>query len=245
MSTLLKDRVAFITGGTSGIGYAAAKRFAGEGARVAVCSRAPREIDLGPGHLVLSCDVEDVASIGRAVEKVRQELGPIDICFANAGIGVFKPMAEWTPEDFDRQIAVNLRGQFFTVQKTVPHMNDGGVVILTGSIASRLGQPNMSAYAVSKAAAPVMARNFSAELIDRRIRVLCLTPGPVDTPLFKKGGLTEEEAQAKLAEISKRIPIGRYGNVEELADVILFLASNSSSYMLGTEIVVDGGKSQL
>jgi NAD(P)-dependent dehydrogenase (short-subunit alcohol dehydrogenase family) len=245
VSRLLEERVAFITGGTSGIGYASAKRFADEGARVAVCGRHTSGLDLGSGHLALSCDVEDVASIEQAVEKVRQELGPIDICFANAGIAVFKPMAEWTPEEFDRQIAVNLRGQFFTVQKTVPHMNDGGVVILTGSIAAQLGQPYMSVYAASKAGALTFARNFSAELMDRRIRVLCLTPGPVDTPIFQKGGLTPDEAEAKLAEISKRIPIGRCGDVEELANVALFLASDASSYMLGTEIVVDGGKSQL
>lgn len=245
MSSLLQNRIAFITGGTSGIGYASAKRFADEGARVAVCGRDASGVDLGSGHLALSCDVKDVASIEQTVEKVRRELGPIDICFANAGIGVFKPMAEWTPEEFDHQIAVNLRGQFFTVQKTVPHMNDGGVIILTGSIAAKLGQPNMSVYAASKVAALTFARNFSAELVDRQIRVLCLTPGPVDTPIFQKGGLTREEANAKLSEISKRIPIGRCGDVEELANIALFLASDASSYMLGSEIVVDGGKSQL
>ena len=245
MSRLLENRVAFITGGTSGIGYASAKKFAEEGARVAVCGRHTSGFDLGLGHLVLSCDVEDITSIEQAAAKVRQELGPIDICFANAGIAIFKPLAEWTPEEFDRQIAVNLRGQFFTVQKAVPHMNDGGVVILTGSIAAQLGQPYMSVYAASKAGALTFARNFSAELMDRRIRVLCLTPGPVDTPIFQKGGLTPEEADAKLAEISKRIPIGRCGDVEELAKVALFLASDASSYMLGTEVVVDGGKSQL
>lgn len=124
-------------------------------------------------------------------------------------------------------------------------MSDGGVVIVTGSIAARLGQPRMSVYAASKAAAPILAKNISADLLDRGIRVLCLTPGPVDTPIFKKGGLSDEEARKKLSEVSERIPIKRCGSAEELAEAALFLASDSSSYMLGAEMVVDGGKSQL
>jgi NAD(P)-dependent dehydrogenase (short-subunit alcohol dehydrogenase family) len=245
MKRLLQDRSAFITGGTSGIGLATARRFIEEGARVAVCGRTPGDLDLGDRHLVLSCDVADIESIGRAIKKTHQAFGPLDICFANAGIVVYKPLAEWTPEEFDQQIGINLKGQFFTVQQAVPSMNDGGVVILTGSIAARLGQQGMSVYAASKAAAPAFARNLSADLLDRRIRVLCLTPGPVDTPIFRKGGLSEEESRKKLADVSKRVPINRCGSVEELAEVALFLASDASSYMLGAEIVVDGGKSQL
>ena len=244
----LEGRSAFITGGTSGIGLATARRFAAEGARVAVCGSSPESVAeaataLGPGHLALVCDIVDLDALDRTISRVRSDFGPLDICYANAGITFYKPLDDWTPDDFDRLISVNMRGQFFTLQKASRAMRDGGVMILTGSIASKLGQPHMALYAASKAAAPSFARTIAADLLPRKIRVFCLTPGPVDTNTFVRGGLSPTEAQAVLDKVSERVPIGRFGSPDEIAAVAVFLASDASSYMLGAEVVVDGGKS--
>ncbi len=179
------------------------------------------------------------------VDQVAVAFGRVDILFANAGIAFYKPLSDWSEADFDRMFAVNARGQFFTVQRFAPLLRGGGVVILTGSIAPRVGQPNMAVYAASKAVSPALAKNLSADLLPAGVRVLCLTPGPTATPIFEKGGLSEAQARAKLDEVAQRVPIGRPGNADELAAAALFLASEASSYMLGAELVVDGGKSEL
>lgn len=246
----LRGRTALITGSTSGIGLASARLFAKEGARVVICGRDGARAEaiaaeLGPTHLGFGCDVTRLAEIETMASEVRSRLGGLDIVFANAGTAFYKPLDDWTEEDFERMFATNVRGQFFTVQKLAPLMRDGGVVILTGSVAPKVGQPNIALYAASKAATPALAKSFAAELISRGIRTFCLTPGPTDTPIFRSGGLDAEGARGKLEELSKTIPMGRYGRAEEIAEVALFLASDASSFMLGTEVVVDGGKSQL
>lgn len=250
MTGVLHNKTAVITGGTSGIGLASATRFAAEGARVAICGRDPvvareRAAALGPEHLGIGCDVSDVGAIQRMADTVAARFGRVDVLFANAGTAFYKPLAQWTEEDFDRMFSINARGQFFTVQKFAPLMPRGGVVILTGSVGPLMGQPAIAVYAASKAVSPALAKNLSADLLPQGVRVLCLTPGPTDTPIFTKGGLSETEAAAKLTEISERIPLGRTGRAEELANAALFLASDASSFMLGAELVVDGGKSQL
>ncbi|MHA1547464.1 MAG: SDR family oxidoreductase, partial [Alphaproteobacteria bacterium] len=146
---------------------------------------------------------------------------------------------------FDRVIGVNMKGLFFTAQRGAAVMSDGGVIILLGSVASKLGQPTQALYGMSKAGAPSLARLLSADLLSRRIRAFCLTPGPVETPIFERSGLTPEQAKVKFEEMGARVPIGRIGKPEELADAAVFLASEASSFMLGAELVVDGGKSQL
>ena len=250
MADVLRDKVAVITGGTSGIGLASAKRFAAEGARVVVCSRsradaAATAAELGADHVGIECDVSDVSAIQGMADQVAASCGGVDILFANAGVAFYKPLAEWTESDFDSMFGINARGQFFTVQRFAPLMRRGGVVILTGSIAPLVGQATMSVYAASKAVSPALAKNLSADLLPAGVRVLCLTPGPTATDIFTRGGLTQSQAQAKLQEISQRVPIGRAGTADELAEAALFLASDASAFMLGTELVIDGGKSQL
>jgi len=250
MGDILEGKVAVITGGTSGIGLASARRFAAEGARVIISGRSEKNAldiaaSLGPQHIGIGCDVGDVNAIQRMADQVAATCESVDILFANAGVAFYKPLPDWTEADFDRLFTINARGQFFTVQRFAPLMRRGGVVILTGSIAPLVGQPTLALYAASKAVSPALAKNLSADLLPAGVRVLCLTPGPTATPIFTSGGLSETEAQAKLAEISQRIPIGRPGTADELAAAALFLASDASAFMLGTELVVDGGKSQL
>ena len=241
-----------ITGGTSGIGLASARRFAAEGARIAVVGRGgtgavveglPR-VHPAP-HLGIEADLSEIAGVELVCERLRESFGHLDVVFANAGIALYRPLMEWTEEDFDRVFAINAKAQFFTAQRCVPLLADGGVILFTGSVAADLGQPTMAVYGASKAVAPAYARLFSAELLARRIRAFCLTPGPTDTPIFRKGGLDEAAAREKLERVAEAVPIGRYGDADELAAVALFLASDESSYMLGTEVAVDGGKSQL
>lgn len=239
-----------MTGGTSGIGLAVAERYVAEGARVVVCGRDLQRVrvianTLGPGHVGIACDLSSVVAIEQLVRDAHRAVGELDIVFAGAGVAFYKSLADWSEQDFDRLFAINAKGQFFTAQKSAPYMRDGGVIILVGSVASRLGQPDMAVYAASKAVAPTLAKNLSADLVPRRIRVVCLTPGPVDTPIFEHGGLSSEAARKKLKEVSQRVPLGRAGRPSELAAVAVFLASEASSYMLGAEVVVDGGKSQL
>lgn len=246
----LEKKVAVITGGTSGIGLASARMFAQSGATVVVCSRngdrAKKVADeLGSGHLGVACDISKIADLERLQRIVQDCYGQIDIVMSCAGIAVYKPLEAWSEAEFDRVFGVNAKGQFFTIQKLTPLIRKGGVIILVGSIAAHLGQRDMAVYGASKAGARSLARNVSAELLDRKIRVLCLTPGPVDTPIFQNGGLDAEAARKKFEEVSERIPLGHAAQPEELAGVALFLASDRSSYMLGSEIVVDGGKSQL
>ena len=245
----LSGKTALITGGTSGIGLAAAQTFAREGARVAICARDGAKAEalaaeLGPGHVGIAMDVSDIASIAAGTAKANQALGGLDIVFANAGITIFKAFADWTGEDFDTLFNTNAKGQFFTVQKAEPFMREGGVVILTGSIAAKTGQPNMALYGASKAVSLSLAKTLSADLLPRRIRVFCLSPGPTKTTIFTSAG-PFADAEKTLATVSARVPIGRASEPSEQAEVALFLASDASSFMLGTEIVVDGGKSQL
>ena len=246
----LTGKTALITGATSGIGLATARVFAREGARVALCARDGKKAamiaaELGPDHVGLAMDVSSIEAIEAGTEQSAGSLGGLDIVFANAGMTLFKPFEAWTGDDFDTMFGVNTRGQFFTVQKAVPRMCDGGVVILTGSIAARLGQPGMALYAASKAASPSLAKTLSADLLPRRIRVFCLSPGPTKTAIFEAPGASKEDAERALAMVAARVPIGRAAEASEQAEVALFLASEASSFMLGNEIVVDGGKSQL
>jgi NAD(P)-dependent dehydrogenase (short-subunit alcohol dehydrogenase family) len=245
----LKGKLALITGGSSGIGLATAKSFVGEGARVAITGRDVKALEaakaeLGNDVLALKSDAGNLDEIEKLFETMKREFGALDILFANAGISGGGPVETITEEDFDNIFAVNVKGVFFTVQKALPLMRKGASIILNSSIAPRTGRPGLTLYAASKAAVRTFARNFSAELASRGIRVNVVSPGPIDTPIWERAR-DPELASAFKRKVEAGIPLGRMGTAEEVASAVVFLASDDSSFMLGSEITVDGGVIEL
>ncbi|MCA8091039.1 SDR family oxidoreductase [Burkholderia anthina] len=245
----LADKVAFITGGTSGIGLETAKLFHAEGAKIAIVgsnaerlAAASRELD--GEALLIEADVRRVADIERAVEEVHAKFGRIDVVFANAGASTVAPLDAITPEYVDDNVALNFSGIFFTIQKTAPHIPAGGSIIVTTSFLNTIGMPGLSILAATKAAARSLVRTLGAELAPRGIRVNAISPGAISTPFYGKMGLTDEQLSGVAAEITKKIGLKRFGESAELAKAALFLASDDSSYTTGAELVVDGGLTQ-
>ena len=242
----LKHKVAVVTGGSSGIGLGIAKRFAAEGAKVAITGRSNVSLDkavaeIGHGALGIQGDVSQLQDLDRIFETVHEKLGRIDILVANAGSYILGPLAEFTEDMFDRLSDINFKGTFFTVQKALPVLRDGASVMLVSSTVNGKGVPNHAAYSATKAAIRSLARSFSAELLDRRIRVNTLTPGPVDTPLFSTVAGSPEEAKAMMEGMANFTPLKRVGTTEEIAAGALYLASDDSAFMLGAELLLDGG----
>lgn len=238
-----------ITGGTTGIGLATAKKFTAEGARVAVCGRSEDSLEAArsdlPGVVAIRADVSKLVDVEAMAAQVADTLGGVDILFANAGIARFDPLLDFDEATFDAVMDTNVKGLFFTVQRIVPLMEAGGVVLLTGSVAPKKGQPGTSVYAASKGAVRALARVFAGELVDRGLRVVTLSPGPVETPIFAKMGLDETEARATMDRLASTVPLGRMGTVEEVADAALFLTSPEAGYIHGAELMIDGGKSEI
>lgn len=243
---ILNGKTALVTGGNSGIGLAAAKIFANNGAQVIVTGRRQEALeaavaDIGNAAFAIRSDVSDLASHDQVVAEVRQRFGGLDIYFANAGMIVITPSSQVGVEEFDAQFASNTRGLFFGVQKVAPLLRNGGSIILTSSIATDKVLDGHAVYAGSKAAIEAFARNWALEFKDRGIRVNVLSPGPVDTPILAKLGISEEARPSFEAKMAAAIPLGRLGRPEELAHAALFLASDASSFVTGTNIRVDGG----
>jgi NAD(P)-dependent dehydrogenase (short-subunit alcohol dehydrogenase family) len=239
----LLGKVAVITGGTAGIGLAVAKLFATEGAYVFITGRRQRELDdavreIGDNACGVQGDVANLADLDRFYKTVEAR-GRVDIVVANAGVGEFVPLEAVTEDFFDKVFNINVKGTLFTVQKALPLLNDGGSVILIGSVASAKGTPAFAVYGASKAAVRNFVRGWTVELKDRRIRSNVLSPGPIATPL------SAAAPQHKIAEITSTIPMGRMGEPEEVAKAALFLASDDSSYITGIELFVDGGRAQI
>lgn len=250
MSKKLAGKVAVITGGNSGIGLASARRFVAEGAKVAILGRDAKTVEtavseLGDAALGVVGDVQNLQDIDRLYETVKREFGSIDFLFVNAGVAKMRPIEAVDDEHFDEIFGVNVKGAFFTVQKALPLMNDGGAIVLTTSVANQLGSPTMSVYAASKAALRSLARTFSAELVERGIRVNAVSPGPIETPIFGRLGLPPEAQDEMAASFAEQVPLKRFGSAEEVANAVLFLSSPESSFVLGAELVVDGGMTQL
>jgi len=250
MAKKLEGKIAVITGANSGMGLATAKRFVAEGAKVVITGRRQKELDeavkeIGNGAIGVQGDVAKMADLDRLYATVKAKYGAIDILFANAGLGTFAPLGHVTEENFDLQFNVNVKGLFFTVQKALPLMKDGGSIILNASIAASKGMQAMSVYSATKAAVRSFARTWTADLKDRKIRVNAISPGPIATPIFGKMGLSEEQQQEFGANIIERVPMGRLGNPDEIASAVLFLASGDSSYVTGIELTVDGGTAQV
>ncbi len=245
-----QGKVAVVTGGNSGIGLASAKRLQQEGARVAITGRDARTLDaavgaIGAGTLAVQSDVSKLEDIERLYSVVVSKLGKIDVLFANAGIGKFAPYTAAEEALFDELFAINVKGVYFTIQKAIPHLNDGASVILNTSIAARKGPENMGVYAATKAAVRSFARTAATELLGRNIRVNAVAPGPIATPIFGRSGMTGEQIEGFKAGISGRVPMRRMGRPEEVASAVAFLASDDASYITGVELSVDGGMANL
>jgi NAD(P)-dependent dehydrogenase (short-subunit alcohol dehydrogenase family) len=239
----LDGKVAVITGSSTGIGLAVAKRFVAEGAYVFITGRRKEELDgavkeIGDNVTGVQGDVANLTDLDHLYETVKMR-GRIDILVANAGVAEFAPLESVTEEHFDKIFNINVRGTLFTVQKALPLLNDGASVILTGSVASAKGTPAFTVYGASKAAIRNFVRGWTVELKDRRIRCNVLSPGPIATPLV--------DAQPKeiMRELASSIPMGRAGEPDEVAKAALFLASDDSSFVTGIELFVDGGRAQI
>ena len=242
----LEGRTALITGGTSGIGLATARLFQGEGARVAVTGRDPQHLErarqeLGGDALVLQSDAGSMADIDALMRQVGERFGRLDILFVNAAVARPVPFEAVTEARFDETMDINFKGVFFTIQKALPLFGDSACVIVTTSIANRKASAPFAVYGASKAALRSLVQSLGAELIGRGIRINAISPGPIATPMFDRFGLPEEVMQARKREVAQKSPAGRFGTPEEIAKAALFLACDDSSYIIGEEIVVDGG----
>ena len=239
-------KTVLVTGGSSGIGLAAAQAFLREGAKVAISGRNADALqsaanDLDGNVVTIQADVASIADIEAMAAKVAASFGTLDAVFVNAGIAKFAP-AEATPAELlDQMMAINFRGAFFTAQKLLPLMEAGGAMVFNTSINNQMGMPNASVYAASKAAVRSLVRTFANEWMSKGIRVNAISPGPIETPIMSKVGLSQEQLEGFAQSILPNIPMGRFGKPDEIAKAVLFAASDDASFMTGEEIVVDGG----
>jgi len=251
MTQRLNGKIAVITGATSGIGLATAKRFAAEGARLFITGRRGDVLDaavaeIGGNVTGIRADSAKQADLERLFSRVKEEAGRIDVLFVNAGGGSFAPIGQITEEQFDDTFNRNVKGVLFTVQTALQLLGNGSSVILTGSTAGATGTPAFSVYAASKAAIRNFARNWILDLKDRGIRINTLSPGPTETTgLVELAGKDKAQQQGLLDYLGSQVPMGRVGRAEEIAAAALFLASDESSFVTGAELFADGGIAQV
>lgn len=246
----LEGKVAVVTGGNSGIGLATAKRLQEEGAKVAISGRSKKTLDeavitIGNGVVAVQADVAKLSDVDKLYAEVSQKLGKIDVLFVNAGVAKFAPLPETSEAVYDEMFDINIKGAYFTIQKALPFLNDGASIILNTSVADSTGQPGASAYSATKAALRSLARTAAAELVGRGIRVNTVAPGPIVTPILGRTGLPQEAVDEFAKEMIAKVPMKRFGQPEEVAASVAFLASQDASYITGVEINVDGGLGQI
>ena len=246
MAGKLEGKVAVVTGGNSGIGLATAKEFAREGARVVITGRDARTLaaaarEIGGEVLALRSDSASLAEIGELFAAVGRRFGRVDVLFVNAGVGKFAPVEETTEELFDQVMDINFKGAYFTIKGALPLLSDGASVVLNTSVSAHVGMPHASVYSASKAALLSLAQTLSADLLGRGIRVNAVSPGPVETPIFGRTGAPLEAQKATAEGMRGQVPLKRLGRPEEIARTVVFLASDDSSFLVGAEIVADGG----
>src|SRR5438128_584537 len=246
----LVGRIALITGGNSGIGFATAKQFVNEGAYVFITGRREPELaaavkEIGRNVTGVQGDVSNLGDLDRLFAQIKREKGKLDIVFANAGVAKFAPFGTITEEFYDSTFNINVKGLLFTVQKALPLLPNGASIILNASVVASKGLPMNSVYSATKAAIRSFARTWTTDLKDRRIRVNAVSPGPIDTPGLSDLLASTETGQQRLKMISNNVPLGRLGKPDEIAKAVVFLASDDSSYITGTELFVDGGFAQV
>jgi NAD(P)-dependent dehydrogenase (short-subunit alcohol dehydrogenase family) len=246
----LEGKIAVITGANSGIGLASAKRFVAEGAHVYITGRRQEELDkaveaIGTGVTAVQGDVSNLDDLDRLFAKVRSGHRRVDVLMANAGLGALEPLGKITEAAFDLIFDVNVKGTVFTAQKGLPLMQDGGSIIVTGSTTASMGTPAFSIYSASKAAIRNLARSWALDLKGTGIRVNVLSPGATATPGLLNGLARTGEKDAMIAGLIEQTPLGRMADPDEIAAVALFLASDDSRFMTGSEVFADGGQAQI
>jgi NAD(P)-dependent dehydrogenase (short-subunit alcohol dehydrogenase family) len=247
----LKGKRALITGGTSGIGLETAREFVAEGARVAVTGKNPATLEaarkqLGSNVLVIASDAGEIREQKTLAETVKKELGGLDVLFANAGVVDMRPLEKWDEAGFDRSMGINFKGPFFLVQALLPLFANPASIVLMASVNGNIGMANSSVYSASKAAMRSLARTLSGELVPRGIRVNAISPGPIATPLHSpKSGFSESELKAMGDSLKAQIPLHRFGQSSEVAKAVVYFASDESAFTVGSELVVDGGMTNL
>ena len=246
----LEGKIALITGGNSGIGLATAKRFVDEGAYVFITGRREPELaaavkEIGRNVTGVLGDVSNLGDLDRLFAQIKREKGKLDIVFANAGVARFAALGTITEDLYDSIFDINVKGLLFTVQKALPLLPDGASIILNASIVASKGLPANSVYSATKAAIRSFARTWTTDLKDRRIRVNAVSPGSIDTPGLSNLLASSETGQQRMKMISNAVPLGRLGKPDEIARAVVFLASDDSSYVTGTELFVDGGFAQV
>jgi len=246
----LEGKIALITGGNSGIGLATAKQFVNEGAYVFITGRRNSELaaavkEIGGNVTGVQGDVSNLGDIDRLFAQIKREKGKLDIVFANAGVAEVSPLGKITEEHYDSIFNINVKGLLFTVQKALALMPDGGSIVLNASIVASKGLPENSVYSATKAAVRSFARTWTTDLKARRIRVNAVSPGPIETPGLNNLVASSGAGEQRLKMISSSVPLGRLGRPDEIAKAVVFLASDDSSYVTGTELFVDGGMAQV
>jgi len=245
-----EGKVAVVTGGNSGIGLATATRLHEEGAKVAISGRSQKTLDeavkaIGNGILAVNADVAKSADLDRFYKTVAEKFGKIDILFVNAGVAKFGPVEQSTEALFDEMFDINVKGAFFTVIKALPHLRDGGSIIFNSSVVDAKGTPTGVIYAATKGAVRSFVRSLAAALVPRNIRVNAVAPGPIETPIFGRTGLPQQQLDEFATYIKESNPMKRFGKPEEIAGAVAFLASQDASYITGVDLYIDGGYGQI
>jgi NAD(P)-dependent dehydrogenase (short-subunit alcohol dehydrogenase family) len=242
----LQDKVAVVTGGNSGIGRASAEALAAEGAKVIVFGRNRETLEatvaaLGEGHHGVQGDVANLGDLDRLFAETKERYGRVDVLVVNAGVADTSPVVGSDEALYNKLFDINVKGAFFTVQKALPLLQAGGSVVLVSSSVQQKGVPGLSLYSATKAAVRSLARSFTAELAGTGVRFNVLSPGPIETPIFDRMGLSEEQKQGMAEGLTQQVPLGRFGKADEMARAVVFLGSDASSYLAGSELVADGG----